>query len=166
MKYYTGIGARKTPKDILSLMTKISLYLSKKGYILRSGGAEGADKAFEEGVLEELKEIFLPWPNFNNNKANFVPISKEAMEMAKKYHPYWINLKEGAKKLQARNCYQVLGKNLDKPSNFVICWTPGGKEIGGTSQALRIAKNYNIKIFNLGNKKDLDRISKKIEEKF
>ena len=164
MLYYTGIGSRKTPKDILSLITKISLYLSKKGYILRSGGAEGADKAFEEGVLGELKEIYLPWPNFNNNEAIFTPISQEALKMAEKFHPYWINLKEGAKKLQARNCYQVLGKDLNKPSSFVICWTPGGKETGGTAQALRIAKEHNIKIFNLGNNKDLQRILKKIEE--
>ena len=162
MKYYTGIGSRKTPKDILSLITIISSYLSKKGYILRSGGAEGADKAFEKGVIGELKEIYLPWTNFNNNEEKFIPISKEAMKMAEKFHPYWINLSNGAKKLQARNCYQVLGKDLDKPSNFVICWTLGGKEIGGTAQALRVAKNYNIKIFNLGNKKDLDRILAKI----
>ena len=162
MKHYTGIGSRKTPKDILSLMTRISLYLSKKGYILRSGGAEGADKAFEEGVTGDLKEIYLPWTNFNNNKEIFIPISQEALKMAEKFHPYWINSKEGARKLHARNCYQILGKNLDKPSNFVICWTPGGKEIGGTAQALRIAKEKNIKIFNLGNNKDLDRILKKI----
>ncbi|GAF96467.1 unnamed protein product, partial [marine sediment metagenome] len=109
MKYYTGIGARKTPKDILNLMTRISLYLSKKGYILRSGGAEGADKAFEEGALEELKKIYLPWPNFNNSKANFISISQEAIKMAKENHPYWYNLSDGARKLHARNCYQVLG---------------------------------------------------------
>jgi len=162
MKYYTGIGSRKTPKDILSLITIISSYLSKKGYILRSGGAEGADKAFEKGVIGELKEIYLPWPNFNKSKEIFVPISEKALKMAEKFHPCWNNLKNGARKLHARNCYQILGANLDNPSSFVICWTFGGKERGGTAQSLRIAKNYNIKIFNLGNEKDLDKILAKI----
>ena len=38
MKYYAGIGSRKTPKEILDLMSVIGEYLQSKGYILRSGG--------------------------------------------------------------------------------------------------------------------------------
>ena len=45
---------------------------------------------------------------------------------------------------------QVLGEDCNTPSSFVLCWTPNGKEIGGTSQALRIAKHYNIPIINWG----------------
>jgi len=37
------------------------------------------------------------------------------------------------------------------PSNFVICYTPHGKDIGGTSQAIRIAKHHHIPVYNLGN---------------
>lgn len=59
-------------------------------------------------------------------------------------------LKDGAKKLQARNSHQVLGLDLNTPSDFIICWTKGGKGIGGTGQALRIAKAYNIPIFDCG----------------
>jgi hypothetical protein len=33
---------------------------------------------------------------------------------------------------------------------FVLCWTPGGKDVGGTAQALRIARHYDIYVCNLG----------------
>lgn len=66
----------------------------------------------------------------------------------------WDSLNISVKRLMARNCYQVLGSKLNDPTNFIICWTPQCKEIGGTSQALRIAKNYNIKIYNFCNEKD------------
>lgn len=146
-KYYTGIGSRKTPENILEFMSDISLFLDKKGYILRSGGADGADSAFEKNAIQ--KEIYLPWNGFNGRYDNFFEVNEECIKMAEKFHPYWSNLKDSVKKLHARNCFQVLGKDLNSPSKFLICWTPKGEEVGGTSQALRIAKHFNIKIFNL-----------------
>lgn len=62
MKIYAGIGSRKTPKKILEQMRNISSFLAKEGYTLRSGGADGADSAFEDGcdlVLGEKKYTFL-----------------------------------------------------------------------------------------------------------
>ena len=52
MPYYAGIGSRSTPSSILSIMTILGKTLAQNGYILRSGGAEGADKAFEIGCNE------------------------------------------------------------------------------------------------------------------
>jgi hypothetical protein len=46
---YTGIGARRTPSDVLDLMHSLAMRLSG-GWVLRSGGADGADRAFEEGA--------------------------------------------------------------------------------------------------------------------
>ena len=74
----------------------------------------------------------------------------EAFEIAKKYHPSWTSCTHGAKKLHARNVCQILGQDLKTPSDLVICWTPGGQLKGGTATALRIAKDYGIKIENLG----------------
>jgi predicted Rossmann fold nucleotide-binding protein DprA/Smf involved in DNA uptake len=48
--YYAGIGARSTPPQILSVMTRLASKLEGMGYTLRSGGAAGADTAFERGV--------------------------------------------------------------------------------------------------------------------
>jgi len=47
--YYAGIGSRSTPDNVLGIMEKLGIVLAKKGFILRSGGADGADKAFEKG---------------------------------------------------------------------------------------------------------------------
>lgn len=147
-KIYTGIGSRRTPKDVLRFMKTFAIFLGGKAAILRSGGADGADTAFENGCLfvNGKKEIYLPWKNFNNNKSKFYNISNEAIKIAKEFHPAWNKLSDGAKKLHSRNVYQVLGYNLNTPTDFVICWSDGK---GGTEQALRIARHYRIKIYNL-----------------
>lgn len=152
--YYTGIGARKTPKRIQDIMTDIAKYLSKQGWILRSGHAQGADQAFERGCLDN-SEIYLPWKGFEGSDSDLIVKEKLAFDIAEKHHPYWRNLSQGAKKLQARNSHQIFGKDLKSPSSFVICWTEGGKMVGGTAQALRIAESWNIPIFNLGKYEDL-----------
>ncbi len=59
-----------------------------------------------------------------------------------------------SKKLHARNCFQILGYDLNSPSEFIICWTKSGKLVGGTAQGLRIAIKYNIKIYNLAIEED------------
>lgn len=145
---YTGIGSRKTPIEIINKMIKLGQILGKHGYILRSGGANGADKAFEQGCDNVLgkKEIYLPWKGFNENNSNFYDIKQEAFILAQKYHPCWSRVSNAGRKLHSRNVYQVLGYDLNNPTDFIICWTP---ESGGTQQALRIAYDYNIKIFNL-----------------
>ena len=156
---YAGIGSRSTPEPILIKMREIAKFLAKKGYTLRSGGARGADyDGFEIGcdAANGPKEIYLPWKGFNNNLSN-LEWTQEGWNLAAKFHPNWDNLKLGAKQLMARNSHQILGWDLKSPSCFVVCWTEGGKMIGGTSQALRIAIANNIKIYNLGEENGLDK---------
>ena len=155
MKIYAGIGSRETPRPILTLFNTIGEYLAREGYILRSGAAQGADSAFEMGCdkVQGLKEIYIPWPNFNNRFNRRIPdlvLKKEAFEIAQKFHPKWHVLSDAAKKLIARNTHQILGYDLNEPSNFVICYTDGGKGGGGTGQALRIAKHHKIPIWDVG----------------
>ena len=50
----------------------------------------------------------------------------------------------------ARNGYQVLGADLQTPTDFIICYTKDGKGEGGTGQALRIAKDYDIQVCDFG----------------
>ena len=49
---YAGVGSRETPLLVQQRMTKIAAQLSKLGYVLYSGGAEGADSAFEQFIAE------------------------------------------------------------------------------------------------------------------
>ncbi len=162
LKYYTGIGSKKIPTDIHDLMVRYGRELAKCGYVLRSGAADGADTAFEEGCsdVNGLKEIYLPWKNFNKHPSDLYYISPEAYDVAEeifgsalKYtRPY-------VKKYMSRNMYQVTGETLDKPSDFVLCWTPDGcecasernKKTGGTGQAIAYAGSLGIPVFNLQN---------------
>jgi hypothetical protein len=146
--FYTGIGSRETPKPVLGFMTEIGMYFAKQGFVLRSGGSDGADKAFEEGcdLAKGIKEIYLPWKNFNNNDSIFYSPTKEAYAIAERYHPNWSACSDGGKALHARNTHQVLGANLQLPSLFVICWS---LQTGGTTQAIRVAKSHNIPVINL-----------------
>lgn len=149
-RYYTGIGSRETPRNVLNFMTELATKFEAANYILRSGGAPGADTAFENGVDNvNNKEIYLPWKNFGDSKSPYYEIGIDALKMAENYHPAWDRCSEAAKKLHARNCYQVLGVDLNTPSEFIICWTKNGEASGGTGQALRIALDHDINIINL-----------------
>lgn len=164
--YYAGIGSRETPNEILNYFTSLAAYFSKKGFTLRSGGAEGADKAFEIGCdrTSGKKEIYLPWRGFEHSDSKLIVSNDKAYEIAQSFHPNWDRLTDGAKKLQARNSHQVLGFDLDTPSNFIICWTKNGKGQGGTGQALRIAEHYKIPILDAGKYTSVDEIKTGLKE--
>lgn len=133
-------------------MTDVAKGLAECSWILRSGGADGADKAFEAGATK--KDIFLPTGD----------IPDLAFEIAEMYHPAWGGLKPFIKRLHARNALQILGANLDCEAKFVVCWTPDGaetettRETGGTGQAIRIANAYRIPVFNLANEGRLEQV--------
>ena len=146
-RVYAGIGSRSLPGDVERRIHFISKKLCSYGYTLRSGGAAGCDSAFER-YAGDKKEIYLPWKNFNNNKSNSYTITPSAVNMAMYYHPSSY-LSPSVTKLMARNCYQVLGKNLNEPVDFVVCYTQNGEMSGGTSQAMRIANEHNIPVYNI-----------------
>lgn len=160
MKFYTGIGSRDCPSNKEQEIGYIASVLEKQGWTLRSGGADGADTYFENGVMGDNKEIFLPWSNFNGNKSSLFNPSDEAFEIAAKFHPNYKLLSDAGKRLMARNSHQVLGLKLNNPSSFLVCWTPGGKVVGGTSQAIRIASYYKVPIFNLGSETGFEEFKK------
>jgi len=148
-KYYTGVGSRSTPPDILELMSKIAKDMQMLGYVLRSGGAGGADEAFEKGADEMHREIYLPWQGFNGNGSKLAGVCNGAIQRASEIHPAWARCSVGVKKLHARNVYQVLGKDLKTPSEILICWTRNAEVKGGTATAIRLAKEVGAKVYNL-----------------
>jgi len=164
MNYYTGIGSRKTPQDILNLMTDIAKYLYDLGYTLRSGHADGADKAFEKGAKDN-KEIFLPWKGFNRSESKLYTIPMDAFIMAKSAHPCWEKCNIAAQKLHARNVLQVYGRNLNSCSKFLICWTRNAKFVGGTATAMKLAEKRGIPIFNLAREDHKKRILNKLNRR-
>lgn len=170
---YAGIGSRDTPDEIQREMTAIAAALEKLGLILGSGGADAADLAFERGVVDPaMKHIFLPWQGFNESNSPHYPrdreIDRKAHHLASLHHPGWdvmlakanatgrdektvraARKARASMKLHARNGYQVLGDDLNTPVPFVLCWTADGGPTGGTGQAIRIAEDRGIPVFNL-----------------
>lgn len=178
IRAYAGIGARKTPGDILLMMTDIARALDSRGYVLFSGGANGADKAFEAGAAKKV--IFIPWNGFNGYSPgpDIVSLSgmqrqifAEAAKLARDNHPYGQNLKSSVLQLMTRNVFQVLGPNLQSPVRFLLCWTPDGCEshqtrtlaTGGTGCAISLASKLNIPVLNLANKMSFARLNRFLE---
>lgn len=150
--WFAGIGSRETPTDRLEWLRQVTAMLCRSGLGLRSGAADGADQACEEGcdMVAGKKQIFLPWFNFNKHNSRLCEPSLDAMMMAAAHHPNWDRLTPGVRKLHARNAHQVLGPQLDEPVRFVLCWTPKGSGSGGTGQAIRIARAHEIPVYDCG----------------
>lgn len=179
-KIYAGIGSRETPANILAVMTQAAAALERAGYLLRSGGAPGADRAFQTGVTDPAHHaIFLPGRSLYGMRtgpgiydATTLPGWKSALESVPAFHPNPGALSPFATNLMARNAMQVFGPEVNSPADFVMAWAPGGYENtppplgfreGGTGQALRMARHYNIPIRNLANTETLDRVLAFIE---
>lgn len=137
---YAGIGSRKTPKPILDIMRWFAMTMGEKGVMLRTGGADGADAAFFEGV----KQFDYPYDIIRPEHA-----TREARRLASQFIPHWNTLNEWGKNAHGRNAMIVLGHSLAMPVDLVVCWTPNGFPIGGTATGILIAKNYEIPIINL-----------------
>lgn len=169
IKSFAGIGSRDTPPEIIQQMKDIAGICLAMGYTLNSGGADGADSAFEEvyDLHNGPMNIFLPWPKFNNNHSKFTRPKPEAYNLAATVHPAWEYMKkDSVKALIARNMHQVLNWSLTDPVDFVVCWTFDGAETaekysmrtGGTGSAICMAARHGIPVYNLCNDDRFDEL--------
>jgi ribA/ribD-fused uncharacterized protein len=169
--FYAGIGSRETPAEVQKEMQNIAKFLERLGFTLRSGGAQGADVAFERGTAK--KEIFL----------GSKPAGITELKIAKAIHPAWNAMMlatakravennrdpeqavQAVSNLMARNTNQIFGSDLNIPVDFVVCWTPDGAETtaergrdtGGTGQAIDMASRKGIPVFNLAKEGSYER---------
>jgi hypothetical protein len=158
-KVFAGIGARKTPNTeempIGKLMGLVANKLClEQGWVMTSGGAEGADGFFQAGLEDDKRDayeeglfkVYLPWAGFNNQRRGIVMKNPELLDRARQILidnnvydkvPRFISLQGKARdklterektiaELHTRNVFQVLQSDLRSPVNMVICWTPDG----------------------------------------
>jgi hypothetical protein len=170
---YAGIGSRATPDKALGTMTRVAERLRALGFTLRSGGAQGADSAFDAGA-GSAAEIFLPWRGYERRQGATVALEQpadDAFPVAEGLHPAWERLKSPVRALMARNAHQVLGAGLDRPAAFVVCWTPDGaeteaersRETGGTGLAIALASRWGVPVFNMRRPGALQRLAELLE---
>lgn len=151
---YSGIGSRNISPKESKRISLVSDYLFNLGYVLYSGHADGSDISFEQNC-QGFGVSFLPWDGFNKNLISDTikvsQISKEAYDSVSKFHPNSKALSSGVLKLMARNYHQVCGIGSLPVVDFVIFCADvkNGNVLGGTGQAVRIAKNLNIPCINL-----------------
>lgn len=147
---FTGIGSRETPSSMLVFMKALGAWFAQRGFTLRSGGAIGADRAFEAGHMRyappTLREIYRP-----------LAVPTWAYTEAEKYLDWsWARWADTTRALIARNMQQILGRDGDSPTRFVLYWTANddgaSPQSGGTRYAVRCAHAHNIPTLNLGRK--------------
>jgi len=188
--YYTGVGSRDITKEEYDLLSTIASRMAELGYILRSGGAKGSDSAFQEGACridQRLTEIWLPWENFNIKLQEKYPdctynvfMSLYEYNIARKEFitlgiiPWFDNMgekeahlhKEGwiapAKKLHARNYYQVTGKDCLSKVCIYAAEEVNGEVKGGTRSAVFLSRYYGIPTFNIRIKEQKEEVLKKL----
>lgn len=172
MKYYTGIGSQTITEEESVLITSIGEVMARKGYILKSGAARGADEAFQLGacnVNPSMTDILLPWGSFKDRlQSSFeginyrVPTAGE-FRVAREYLvaeciiPWFDSMKPANKKFHGRNYYQVMG--MVNTSVVIYCANEANSEVsGGTRTAVMIARELGIPTYNLRIKKERDKL--------
>lgn len=170
----SGIGSRETPAPDGSRMTSFAHSVTNNGGIIRSGGAPGADTFFASGVsAPNRQEIFLPFKNFNGVQSGVgvyllqeLHIKKRhaAEKIAEMFHPNWVAVQRNPTvvALMTRNVFQVLGCNLNTPSDLLVMWAKGTRNsvakkdannriadvAGGTGLAVRLAAFLEIPVLH------------------
>jgi len=102
----------------------------------------------------------LPWADFNSHLYDpydalnhfILGEEKEGHDAAKKLHPLYDNLNKVALRMHSRNYYQIMGYDKYPKSDFVICCADPDNNNGvkgGTGQAVRVARHYNIDVINI-----------------
>lgn len=149
--YYSGIGSRETPQDVLGIMEDAAFRLARIGCVLRSGKAGGADAAFQLGVQKYClsldkdngeaystgkAEIYIPWNGFGTlNLEDWWDISLTDLNLVMPEqieprnaildeihpNPTALRAKRGAFALHSRNVHQVLGANILEPRPSHFC---------------------------------------------
>ena len=179
---YAGVGSRSTPSATLDAMADIAQTLGDAGVALSTGGAQGADRAFETGALRTDAPITVhtPWPGYNGYQPGRDPNTdidvvhaqsnetiggRRYADIAREQHPHWRRCGRGVRALFVRNV-SILAGALDDdggtlPVRAVIAYTPNGlpvgREAGGTGHTLRTAASLGIPFVNLSPRTPPDR---------
>ncbi len=165
--YYAGIGSRTIPQgergdELRSAIKGLAADLAGMGYMLRSGGAEGCDTLFHEGAGKMADIYFAEKPNKYKLSGNYHVFTgkdfsdderQEAYLSVDRLHPNPKALGDYERNLMARNYYQVVGQGDLPDVGFVACYAPTS---GGTSQAIRIAEQRGIRVFNAAEYDDFE----------
>ena len=164
--YITGIGTRnldeRMDKAIRGIMKAFSSINGKDfSFILRSGGARGADTAFECSfsgkIISYRADSSHPAKGLDAITYSEDPVAEE---LVMRLHPNpgaVSSLPEYSRKLLYRDAWQIIGSpGKDRRlSDFVIAAWPMGTTM---KTALLVAKNQGVPVFNVSDPADMERL--------
>lgn len=156
------IGSRRINENQAHYLESVAQAFVRRGYVVRTGCAEGADHASMVGArsIDPSKlELYLPWASYNKDlqlttdkKIPYNPsIHTDWAESVHKYHPNPRALTSGAFNLMARNWGIIMH---DHPVDLVVAMPASAGDMGGTGQGIRIARDNDIPIYLVYNKED------------
>lgn len=167
-RYYGGVGSRETPTGIIKEFERISYELSQLGLIPSTGCADGADASFRRGCADarvyKCRDGFDGGidPTRYDNYHKTYDIVKSVLG-----NSYFENASKFAELAHRRNCYQILGDDLNSPVEFVLLWAKPDSSnksvLGGTRMAYKLAKLHNIECFNFYFKDDIEKFNQYID---
>ncbi len=169
----TTVGSRNIlNQEVYQKLQLIGIRIVQAGGMIREGDAIGSDKAFQTGALYAAEQMKLPLveiretylhevrtrtgsehnPDIGVYSLPKLPHQDLAYKIAEMIHPAWEHCNDIARALHARNCYQVMGKDLLSPSHHLFCYAPPTSEgsiSGGTRTAFELARMLGIPRANL-----------------
>lgn len=158
--------------------------MASKGYILRSGCADGSDYAFELGAAEydpSLTEIYLPNGSFKSYRrikgVNYLPLIEGEVEKASELYktptqkhkhgiiPWFDKMQDYNKNFHARNVLEVTGRNgIDSDVCFYYAPEDCKTVSGGTRSAVELCRSKDIPAHNLYFKNVEERVERYLSE--
>ena len=143
MQYYSVIGSNQVPKHYNVMMETISKLFSKEDFILRTRGVLGFEEAALNGITDYNKKIIVPGLDWNK-----IPPDK-AYDIAWDNVPKWTKLAPRQQKYKAYVVQTLLGHDLKSKSKFLITYTEDKDTIHEVNLAIRLAREYDIRVFDL-----------------
>ena len=161
--------------EVEEQILKVATKLKDKGYIFRCDAPADDTIGNKLASMEGLKkEVYLPFKKFNENLADSATMTNK-YELAYRYAAQiygkrYNDLKPGARAVYAAKLLAALGIDGDNPVDFLICYSPDGREhlpgrenkeridytrLGTLSFYLRLCQQAGIPVYNFKNKDSL-----------
>lgn len=158
---YTGMGSSGGSLAAVDRARRLGARMAELGWVLRTGGCPGVDRAFTAGASQQggASEIYLPWKGYGGHVGLVCGPDEyqRAMQIAQKAVDNWSTLTEGQRLLKACIVLELLGSNLRMPSRVLVCWSPDGCEsaaattrrTGDAALAIHVAEQSRIPVVNI-----------------
>ena len=156
---YVGIGQLTVTDEVREWLADFASRVAHCGWHLRSGANNGVDTVFEQNSGGKFN-VYLPWNKFGRRPSGRrftvceeLPAYDLAKEQLFNEHPKPDALDAKMVKLLVRARFEILGDDLNTPCKFVACYSEAGLDAAAVREAVRLARERGIPVFDLASMK-------------